>query len=287
MKLYTVYMHISPSNKRYIGITCQDVKDRWKNGTGYRENNYFTKAINKYGWDNFEHIIIAKGLSDKEAKWLEIELIRELNSNNSEFGYNLTVGGEGRKGIKHSDKTKKKISESKIGSTPWNKGKTDIFSEETRKRMSEIRKGRNKGGDNPTSKSVICLTTNMIFSSATEGAEYYERSVSKVVACCRGKQKYAGKLEDGTPLTWMYLEDYKKATEEEIQEKIRMSLVKHTSKTVPVICVTTGKIFNSIREGANYYNCSEKTIISCCKGRAKSAGNLNGEKLVWEYYKED
>ena len=30
-KLYYVYEHISPSNKRYIGITCQIPKYRWRN----------------------------------------------------------------------------------------------------------------------------------------------------------------------------------------------------------------------------------------------------------------
>ena len=35
MNNYTVYMHVSPSGKRYIGITGQDVKKRWGNGIGY------------------------------------------------------------------------------------------------------------------------------------------------------------------------------------------------------------------------------------------------------------
>ena len=59
---YTVYMHISPSNKRYIGITSTKIEERWRNGKGYKHNKHFTNAINKYGWDNFEHIIIAKDL---------------------------------------------------------------------------------------------------------------------------------------------------------------------------------------------------------------------------------
>ena len=56
-------MHISPSNKKYIGITKQKVNKRWKNGNGYKTQQYFYRAIEKYGWDNFQHIIIAKGLT--------------------------------------------------------------------------------------------------------------------------------------------------------------------------------------------------------------------------------
>ena len=112
---YIVYMHISPNNKRYIGLTCQKPEYRWNNGKGYKHNEYFTNAINKYGWDNFEHIIIAKGLTEDEAKWLEIELIREWDSMNRDKGYNLTKGGEGANGLICSEETRKKISEANRG----------------------------------------------------------------------------------------------------------------------------------------------------------------------------
>lgn len=131
MKKYTVYCHINKFNgKRYYGITCQDVNERWRKGNGYIGNDYFTKAINKYGWDNFEHIIIAKGLSKEEACCLEIELIKEWNSTDRDKGYNIASGGECPT---HSDETKKKISEA-------HKGKQ--LSEEHKKKLSETRKGK-------------------------------------------------------------------------------------------------------------------------------------------------
>ena len=81
MNNYMVYMHISPSNKRYIGITSMnDENIRWQNGNGYKHNKHFYRAIEKYGWDNFQHIIIARNLTKEEACWLEIELIREWDS---------------------------------------------------------------------------------------------------------------------------------------------------------------------------------------------------------------
>lgn len=91
---YTVYMHISPSNKRYIGITSQKIERRWRNGKGYTNNIHFANAINKYGWDNFQHIIIAKRLTKEVAEWLEIELIREWNTTDINKGYNVNLGGE-------------------------------------------------------------------------------------------------------------------------------------------------------------------------------------------------
>ena len=98
MNNYCVYMHISPNDKRYIGLTCQKPEYRWCNGKGYKGNAYFMNAINKYGWDNFQHIIIAKGLTEDEAKWLETELIREWDTRNQSSGYNVLSGGQTTEG---------------------------------------------------------------------------------------------------------------------------------------------------------------------------------------------
>ena len=67
-RTYTVYEHVSPSNKRYFGITSMNVKRRWSNGHGYKHNPYFYRAIQKYGWDNFHHNILFENLSADDAK---------------------------------------------------------------------------------------------------------------------------------------------------------------------------------------------------------------------------
>ena len=60
---YTIYMHKNIINgKVYIGQTIQEnLEDRWKNGKGYKPCTYFYRAIEKYGWDNFAHIILEQG----------------------------------------------------------------------------------------------------------------------------------------------------------------------------------------------------------------------------------
>ena len=65
MDKYTVYVHINKINhKKYIGITKQKPEDRWgKNGENYKESPHFYAAIQKYGWDNFEHIILKENLT--------------------------------------------------------------------------------------------------------------------------------------------------------------------------------------------------------------------------------
>ena len=71
---YKVYMHISPIGKKYIGITKQSLKKRFDNGRGYKGCFRFKKAIDKYGWENIEHILLKDNLTEEEAKKMEIDL---------------------------------------------------------------------------------------------------------------------------------------------------------------------------------------------------------------------
>lgn len=94
-KHFTVYKHTTPNNKCYIGITGQkNYLKRWQKGFGYKGQVFFY-AIEKYGWDNIKHEIIAEDLTEKEAQQLEIELIGKYKSNDPKYGYNISSGGKG------------------------------------------------------------------------------------------------------------------------------------------------------------------------------------------------
>ena len=105
---WTVYEHISPSGKIYVGITNQPIKKRWKNGLGYVNSRYFFGAIIKYGWVNFKHIVIATGLGEVTAKNMEKDLIAFNKAKG--ISYNITDGGDGTIGIYYSDRHKEQIS---------------------------------------------------------------------------------------------------------------------------------------------------------------------------------
>lgn len=135
--VYTVYKHISPNGKEYVGMT-RNIQKRWEgNGCSYTKNSEFRNDIMKYGWDNFQHIIIKDGLSLRKASKLEDELI--VDSMNRGVAYNIARGGIGgshpawNKGIPLSDEQKAKL-------IAANKGKK--LSDETRERISKSNIGR-------------------------------------------------------------------------------------------------------------------------------------------------
>lgn len=95
-KEYCVYVHTNKANgKKYVGITSMSPEKRWANGHGYRSNVLFYRAIQKYGWESFDHSIVLRDLSREEAYTAEIELISVFKSSNPRFGYNIDKGGNG------------------------------------------------------------------------------------------------------------------------------------------------------------------------------------------------
>lgn len=155
-----IYKYTNKVNgKVYIGQTISEIKRKSRHKS-CKDNNYFHNAIKKYGWENFEYEVIDRidldpDILHKELDELECKYIIEYKSNDKEFGYNLTTGGEGghhlndevkdrlssiqkgkhyspdtefKIGFHHTDETKRKISKSLIGNTrcvgriPWNKG---------------------------------------------------------------------------------------------------------------------------------------------------------------------
>lgn len=192
---YTVYMHVTPNNKKYIGITCKSTAHRWANGNGYKKNVLFYRAITKYGWDNIQHIIIAKDLSKEEACSLEVELIKKYNTTDPTYGYNVSTGGEsGTNGVKYGPEFGQKVRDRMIGEKNMNYGKK--FSEETRRKLSEARKGkwsdRQKAAltkvHESMRKQVICVDTGEVFCSITEAAKYVGCNEKGISAACSGIQ---------------------------------------------------------------------------------------------------
>lgn len=208
--MYTVYQHKNKINgKIYIGITMQEPEQRWRHGEGYKSSPHFYAAIQKYGWDNFEHNILFTNLTKEEACLKEQELIKKFNSMNREFGYNSTSGGDV---FVMNEETKQKISQALMGNK---NGLGHPCSEEKKKKISDAQKGRKlteehkqklseaaKNRHTPCSeqakenikkashkKPVYCEELDQVFESVQECSRQLGIPATNISKLCNGRGK--------------------------------------------------------------------------------------------------
>ena len=116
MLVYVVTNKVN--GKIYIGKTETTLKRRWDShvvAAKRGSKSYFHAAIRKYGPAAFEATPLSSAVSRDNMEELEIFFIAKYHSTDCEIGYNLTNGGDGRGGFKHSEETKRKISRSERG----------------------------------------------------------------------------------------------------------------------------------------------------------------------------
>lgn len=159
-----IYCAINKVNqKRYIGQTIQELKERIKKHISTDCCPYFHHAIEKYGIESFEWKIIDKGSSYEELDQKERFWIAFFQSNNSFYGYNLTEGGQ-------------------------NGGNLIL----TKERLREVRsKWIKKNGSNykeyqQTRANVLCIETGIVYKSAHEAAKQLKLQYSHICKVARG-----------------------------------------------------------------------------------------------------
>lgn len=91
---YTIYCHVFPNGKRYIGITKTSLEMRWDNGRGYKTCILVNRAIEKYGWNNVKHEILGETFSKEDAEAEERKYIALFNTTDPTYGYNILPGGD-------------------------------------------------------------------------------------------------------------------------------------------------------------------------------------------------
>lgn len=97
------------NDKIYIGQT-NNLVQRWAQHKSsarckVKSCQMITRAMIKYGYENFEFIEIASCETQEEVDELEKKYIAEFDSTNLKIGYNIDLGVG-----KHSDQTRQKIS---------------------------------------------------------------------------------------------------------------------------------------------------------------------------------
>lgn len=193
---YKVYMHTFPNGKRYVGITCRSLKQRFKNGFGYRHNSHMTNAIKKYGWSSVVHDLIADGLTKEDAEKMEIELIAKYDLTNREKGYNIERGGKAANRI--TEETRLKLRQKCSGKNNARYGVE--VSKETREKMRKAKLGKKQPEEQKLKRRIsegkeiaqYDLNGNFIRTFYSTRQVKRELGIHNASACARGECKTSG-----------------------------------------------------------------------------------------------
>ena len=258
---YCIYKHTNKINgKVYIGQTCQKPEHRWgSEGQFYTERQpAIHAAIQKYGWDNFEHEILNEGLTQDEANRQEKYWVKYFSANDPLYGYNLTGGGDNRGEV--SMETRKKLSDNR----------KKYLAEHP-----EVLKQMNEASLKATRKAVICLENGIIYESAQEAQRQTGLDFRNLSRCCHHE------IYTVSNLHWeFYEEKYNDPKKCQLRIEEIEKLKKKTSGTnkKKVLCIETNEIFESATEAAHSKGISFGNICAVCRGDRKTTGGYH-----WKY----
>jgi Uncharacterized protein conserved in bacteria len=157
---YYVYIHIRKTDNKvfYVG---KGKGERFKSRVG--RNRYWKYVESKHG---FYSIKIEENISEEKAFELEVLMIELLQDKYKLC--NMTKGGEGASGLKHSEESITKMIESKTGNVP---------SEETKAKISIALKG--------SKKSESTKIKIKIFRFDKKCYVFLNRNINKMICCTR------------------------------------------------------------------------------------------------------
>jgi group I intron endonuclease len=223
------------SRERYIGMTTQGLSTRVR---GHKRDaktgtNRFYKAIRQYGFDAFFFSIIDMCETKEEALRIELERIAQMSP-----AYNTAAGGlRGAQGWKHTEETRRKMSEMRHGKPgPW-LGK--------KRSASSIAKRTATRSLNPVRTWL--------------GKKRSPETIAKIIA----SRPFLPKPPRPSGLRLERCRENMRNANERRKKKVR--------------CITHDKIFDSIRTAARHYGLAKSHLTRCCNGVCGNAHGLEFE----------
>jgi group I intron endonuclease len=213
--MYTVYLITNIlDNKKYIGYTSKTLQVRFEWHCTRKNCRKLRNAIDKHGRNNFKIENLCQVDSIEQALEVEAEHIKAMDL--IKIGYNLCEGG---RAPKMSEETRQKMSKSHMGK------KRPQMSQEQKDKIAKARIGikqsretilkgletkkrnakplpadfgikiseRQRGSNNPSASSVVCVQTGEEFGSLVEAAKAYNLSSGGISQMLNGRNKTVGK----------------------------------------------------------------------------------------------
>ena len=127
---------------------------------------------------------------------------------------------------------------------------------------------------------VVCLNTGSIYNGLRDASIVNGGlSIKNILNCCKGRNHSCGKTQTGEPMVWMFEEDYKKLSEDEIVEKLKREISKSPYRP-KVYCSNIDHIFPSTMAAARYFGISNVHMSAMLKQHGEYAKEMpNGEVL--------
>lgn len=313
---YCVYVHTSPSGKKYVGQTGKKPEERWgKDGVRYlhkkKNGEYmhpaFASAILKYGWDNIEHEIVASNLTKNEADNFEKLLIEKLDTMSANGGYNCKEGGAGgsfsketlkkmsesHKGIKQSEETIRKRAEKLRGENNYNYGKHlpeetrkkisetlkgNVISESTRRKLSDSMKGKYLGANSSCAKKIVQYDMQGNLIKIWDSISDAARALKLNPAnIAKCCSNIDGYWKTAGGYIWRFFGcELTKEYVDKCNKCKRSRRIVQYSLSNELIYVYEDMTEVELKTGINHSN-----VSACCNGRRKVAGGF-----IWKYFEE-
>ena len=243
------------NNKKYIGITTKTLEERCQHHLWNRnDGGYFHHALKKYGMENFKLETIDKANSIVELKEKEIFWIKFYNS--CKQGYNLTRGGDGCWGYKHTEETKEFLRKINSGKNNHMYGK--VMSEETIGKISKSLQGEN---------------------NHNYGKPMNEQTKYKLSKTQQESKRYVGKNNPN------YGKTHSKNTRYKMSENHANFIGGNHPQAIEIVQLTIDNvminIYPSSKEAFENTGADRSHIIKCCKNKSKTAKGFK-----WMYKKD-
>jgi group I intron endonuclease len=233
----------------YFGWTTYSLEERFsKHRRNYRRGYYIARCIQKYGAENFTAETLFEFGTNDEAIAKEIELIALWKTNIVRYpdgnGMNMTDGGEGTEGFRHSSVTREIIRKTSTGrkrseqtqalinklieerGSYWNQGRKASL--ETRKKQSESLKKAYATGIRQPRHDKHSEATKLKMSAAHKGKTFSEETKKKMSEARRGKR-----LCEGTRQKLRLANVGKKQSPETVEKRVSKIRGKKLRKRTP------------------------------------------------------